>query len=283
MRAKSKSKNKNNKHQVKLLTKAEFDRLSPSKRRVMIAQDVIQQLDIEQYTAKSSVYISGRLNNGGKFDPQDGINPKVSPSNVSTDPVHDLLVGGQVADGCHVCAAGAGCLSAIRLFDKAKYNKADYSDQLELDLDNTFHKYFPQEMRERLEGWFERSAGDDFWQGLDDDTRLRAIYQNVIDTNGNFAGMDCDKYHDYGYDDAKKLAKANEWWLPYAPADVAKMVAKKQAARDIAVKELAQAKTKRDKVEKQLAKIRRQEAELSTQESELTDLVSDLEYDLQEA
>lgn len=224
---------------LKPFTKAQFNRLSPAKRRLLIAQDVLAQLDMKTYVAQAGTYFDLYTKHQDQIEAEyfsgDDANSK--------DPLFDLLHSKQVAK-CHVCAAGAACLSGARLFDQAKY--ITHGRDKDLMMDETVHQYFPKDMRWRMENWFENSDGDADWSGLPADKRLRFIYQQIVDNKGVYFSPATDGFR---------------WWWKYVPAKAAKLAKVKKAEQEL------------EQVNTELAKADQLRERLADRQAELEDLI----------
>lgn len=167
-----------------------FQKLSLEKQRVKIAQDVIEQLQIKRFIARTGIYAS------------------VPVIPVRVDPEEQFNLALESARGCHVCGIGGVFLSAVRINDDMTYSEAMHGSMdsslggVSLDdgmMRKYLRKWFSDHQLSLIESAFETKFmgtsndhrklttavawGDRFDKSKD---RLKAICQNIIDNNGKF-------------------------------------------------------------------------------------------------
>lgn len=170
-----------------------FDNASPEQKRVMIAQDVLDQIKAKRYIAKSGTWV----------DPQ--YNRNVSVKN--TDSVQKLFAD-NVIEKCDVCALGGMFMSCTNLNNNVSvktlnningYNNVGLGDRIKKNtkLPNELNRIFSKDQLTLIEIYFEGGSG---WFLSDDDDphvfnffeqktatqRLVAIMKNIIKNNGTF-------------------------------------------------------------------------------------------------
>lgn len=158
-----------------------------------IAHDIIGQVLRRAFVAKPGTYAEVYESNNG---------------NIRQMFDQKKLLTSKKIGYCDVCAIGSALVSGIRLFNKAKFDGCG-ADQY--DAWNFAIRFFEpvqvvlierafeqgdgglqSDDDEDLEGWVKPSqpamdAAEDFGHGLvDDDLRLCAIFQNIIDNDGTF-------------------------------------------------------------------------------------------------
>lgn len=166
-----------------------FQKLSPENKRVSIAKDVIKQLVANKITAQTGSYFELR-----------------SDENIVNE---DLSFAISKAKSCNVCALGALFSACVLKSNHFKLNSADiFADNKMVDIWRTpvteyLKPYFSKHQLAMIEIAFEKYAGGinikivknvktikkctDFGnQFLDDEDRMTAIMQNIIDNNGKF-------------------------------------------------------------------------------------------------
>lgn len=210
---------------MKPMTKDKFRKLTANQKRVLIAKDVLAQLALKNFIATSGRYI---VIDG--VDCDDHVSPRFEGEDAEKkDPLFELLNQKAMPD-CHVCAVGAACCSAVRLFDEAVYKEAGTFDGQEkwLDMWATVAKYFAED-HDEMERWFEYNNStelggpveiDEVFNIQSDNTRMSAIYQNIVDNGGRFKPI---KF----------------WWRKYLPQKAWKPFADQEAKRQKANQELA--------------------------------------------
>lgn len=167
----------------KPMTKAQFERLSPQKKRLMIAKDVLRQLDARRYipAGKDAKDAWGGRTSHGSF--------YVGTNRLGTQGDLDFEADAQKVfrklPQCHVCAIGAAAVSAARVFDRLTVE--DVCDQEQ----DVVRQYFPDDQADAMEGTFELVYGDPEIMRLKTRRgRLRAIFANVVKNKGDFIRSD---------------------------------------------------------------------------------------------
>ena len=192
------------KSKIKRAKKVPFSKLSKPQKRVAIAKDVIAQIKIGRYVANVGAYI-------------DSINFK-NDLEMGEMKNKDIQKNFGKIENCTVCAMGACLMSATKFANKLNFRDIGGSTD---DLDNKkvkdlFSKLFSPEQLLMIEtafegegeswndesrvaydlfnlnkGYFKGSdmlrASDSFGNGYEeDDEKLIAIMQNIIDNKGTF-------------------------------------------------------------------------------------------------
>lgn len=191
---------------LKPLTKAEFSKLSDDQKRVMIAQDVVAQLRLDKFLATSGDYMvlsQGSYNlesfSADDLEGTDLTRQQISQIFASPDPLHTMF-NAKNAPQCNVCAIGAACCSAVRLFDDASYGEDhQVPKHVSIDMWGTVGRYFSKEQQQLMEGWFERwekTEGEDDkryvtgitkeWRLITPADRLMAVYSDIAANKGTF-------------------------------------------------------------------------------------------------
>lgn len=159
---------------MNILNKESFDCLSKAKKRVAIAQDVIQRIDANKILPNNGNFFNNRCDLDHKKDPKESFNTQT----------------------CEVCAKGALMVSWVGNFDNASWRDieefgeeiGDMSYPLEL-LD-----IFGRKMLDNIEAAFESKTY--IWHYDENVTfdyaeqfkeyDLRGIMQYIVDHKGNF-------------------------------------------------------------------------------------------------
>jgi hypothetical protein len=164
-----------------------FNSLTKEEKRVAIAKDVIEQLDLQKFTAKSGTYFSLNLPDY-----------KVVKEGVSLQKQFDK------AETCKVCAMGAVFASKVRLGNEFEvpYSTCIVSiddDYIVNSTDSLFSEYEMRLMEFFFEGadinetiYHESEDYDSIDEKVREfcdtyktaDERMRAIMQNIIDSEG---------------------------------------------------------------------------------------------------
>lgn len=168
-----------------------FQKLSPRKQRIAIAEDVVEQVKVRAYLATTSLYVqSSTLEDAidGKW------NEEKRTYTGGIDLQTALLKG--VPD-CQVCGLGAAFCSMARLGDQVELSDAD-------NIHDTLEPIFGAHQLALIEYAFEGddAGGTSEDAGMseeemeacvnfhekypDDNKRLRAIFKNVIKNDGSF-------------------------------------------------------------------------------------------------
>ena len=181
--------------QVIEISKKEFNQLSAPEKRILIAKDVIKQIELKRYLAKSGSYIE--LPYTGKYRTLYNTNL-------------DIKQNFEEIDNCEVCAMGACILSLTKI--KNKLNFSDIGGTVtslnKEKVKSLFNKTFTPRQLLMIETAFEKGTtgdklGREFYNHrltLDEifkclnyakkysssKSLLIAIMQNIIDNKGMF-------------------------------------------------------------------------------------------------
>jgi hypothetical protein len=170
-----------------------LDGMTDAEARIAIAKDVIKHLDSKKLNAKSGAYCIFKSEAG---------QPPLSESDGGSD-LRGLL--STKVHHCDVCAKGAMFIAHVMRFNEVKLPSADwaYFDPARAFNGESFVtsplQYFDEDQLDLIEAAFE---GDDVQGSLseeetddaesfslsheNDDERLRAIMQNIVDNGGTF-------------------------------------------------------------------------------------------------
>ncbi len=153
----------------------DLSKISKAEARVLIAQDVLNQLNLKKIIATSGTYFAfgDTTFDGGDF-------------------LHEVLDKTQ----CQVCALGSLYYSRVQVANETKCDVVEKIREDEsLNSINNVHTIMPDlnqyfdwsaldKIENYFEGWFE---GDTFYNdNSDPEIRMRKIMQNIIDNNGDF-------------------------------------------------------------------------------------------------
>lgn len=170
---------------------ARFDKASRAVKRVMVAEDVLQQLRMKKYTAAHGIYFrisDDRLEEcgGSVVNPENG-GPEAAVSRADVSSAINAL-------GCNVCAIGAAFASVVRLDDRLKIGKlmadSEYGSHLSAEVTFTgimqrkAQSVFPHDLLREMESAFEQGYygyGEVEGGGA---KRMRAIFKNIIANKG---------------------------------------------------------------------------------------------------
>lgn len=171
-----------------------FKKMSPERQRVTIAKDVIALLLAEEITAKKGVYME--LDNGieTKFWPDGGLSAPLDKTGKVQ--LHKLI---ESSETCDVCGIGACFVAAVRRADNLQVKDLRFSGD-----DGAMRRYLQQwfslDQISLIEAAFEKKfvyyAGNNTQKGFraedfgkdyaEDGPRLQAIFQNIVDNDGEF-------------------------------------------------------------------------------------------------
>lgn len=178
-----------NKETTKVLSTEAFNALPGWEQRVIVAEDVIEQIKVGRYRAGRGSYLYVNALNVGRED--------------------DVKDNFDQISGCRVCALGACLMSITHFKNKLKFNEVTEMEIRSKDSASRelMKGFFSGAQWYLIEKAFERGGnapvgkamvtipglvfgvkhavrfGDNYW---DDDTRLVAIMQNIIDNEGVF-------------------------------------------------------------------------------------------------
>lgn len=177
------------KSKKRLLTLKKLEDMSPAEARVLVAKDVIAAIKAKEMVATPGKYI----------ELPDEIKDKIQEIYDAMDDNRDIDDDARKILGrrqCGVCAVGAAAVGLVKRFDNEKIT--------DLSGYNTAMKLFPWEMLHNMETAFEvdHLIGEQRPEVVDyiannpaqsfgvkyanPDTRLKAIFQNIIDNDGDF-------------------------------------------------------------------------------------------------
>lgn len=171
---------------TKRVTKKDYDKLTPKQKRLLVAKDVLKQLEARKYKPAGGEggggFYLGADESGSSFADDDGAG------------VYEQ--DGQTffkKNSCYVCAVGAAVVSQARVFDKCTVGDVVFHQESMLadlfaDSGGTYGN-----MRNDME-----SAYEDGPEGPDVKiaklksrrNRLKAIYENVVRNKGDFIPVD---------------------------------------------------------------------------------------------
>lgn len=171
-----------------------FNKANKARKRVMIAKDVLAQLDAKRFKAKQGYWVKPD-NKGERFKHKS-----------EQQEVCDLVSG-----KCQVCGIGALFVSAVTFADKLKVQEltgvsnrdlepAVTNDGVAFLSDSVFDylsRFFDDDQLNKIETAFENGHGhcfdveaESFWANLQDvpepELRMRLIMQNIISNKGYF-------------------------------------------------------------------------------------------------
>ena len=153
----------------------DLSKIPKAEARVLIAQDVLNQLNLKKIIATSGTYFAfgDTTFDGGDF-------------------LHEVLDKTQ----CQVCALGSLYYSRVQVANETKCDVVEKIREDEsLNSINNVHTIMPDlnqyfdwsaldKIENYFEGWFE---GNTFYNdNPDPEIRMRKIMQNIIDNNGDF-------------------------------------------------------------------------------------------------
>lgn len=159
----------------RLIPLKKLEDYTPAEARVLVAKDVLKAIEAEEMTAQPGTYAS--------------LLWVESMEELNAEPGDDLrkVIGRKP---CQVCAVGAAAIGIVRRFNGVQV-RGTYEEPWGGDAHSIANRLFPIEMRAEMEAAFE---GDEtreaaFQLGakhVDDNERLKAIFQNIIDNDGDF-------------------------------------------------------------------------------------------------
>jgi hypothetical protein len=176
---------------IKARNKA-FEKLSPAKKRVAIAKDVLAQLKTKKFIAQSGTYVD-----------TDVILTKA-------DLKRDASLVLDKAPSCTVCGIGGLFVSAVCQADKAPvsqfgYNSGDEGADFQVDGQSAYNyleQFFDSQTLVNIESAFEQESFSRWtdtetfhgstdakrfaYNESDDNTRLRLIMENIVKNRGEF-------------------------------------------------------------------------------------------------
>jgi len=193
--------------QPKLISKAEFDKMSPKQRRLLVAKDVLASLRLERIVATRGTYFS--TNHGDECRAKELLHLDIGPS---CDARRALSALRQ----CHVCARGAVVIAAIERFDE-RIAWVDGSGNLfssiwvmasdENEIEDIFPAEIMSDMEDIFESWELRLADLPGEKPEAKDT-LMLIMKHIVAHGGNFSRTGfCREMNARAKSMAKKVAR----------------------------------------------------------------------------
>lgn len=156
---------------LKTITKAQFNKLSNPEKRVLIAQDVVAQLEAKKFVQKRGSYFEFEvpdkklhhyeLVKGERYSPLDDCyadSRKESAQKLIKDST------------CYVCAKGAAICSFVQKFNEKEISELHEDDD---DLAEIFGHNLWQELERHFEGWDGNSQKS-----------LKSLMNNIIENKG---------------------------------------------------------------------------------------------------
>lgn len=173
-----------------------FEKLSPAKKRVSIAQDVLAQIKAKKYFAKQETYVN--IVGDKQLDDAESHTFEFYDQAYARD-AQIALVNDELS--CNVCALGALITSTVKIDDKCSIRELTQIRRGRV-AHGRLLKYFGHKQLGLIETAFERDstfavewrcskpsikAALDFGKKRVNTTaRLKAIMQNIVDNNGQF-------------------------------------------------------------------------------------------------
>lgn len=161
----------------------QFQKLTPSEKRVQIARDVLAQLRSKRLVATSGSWLTGVF--GDSLYSREDVENNVE--------LQDLL---KKQETCEGCALGGMFMCAVERHNKLKVGNLPNDGLIdEDDAVNYLRKFFPINQLDEIEAAFERGGGarsgteeaEDFASEVEDDEeRMRLIMENIIVNKGRF-------------------------------------------------------------------------------------------------
>lgn len=183
-------------------TNAEFKKATKAQKRVLVAKDVLAQINAKRYTAEAGVWV--RPNWSYKID---------SYSINTTDSVQKLFADRSI-ESCNVCALGGMFMSCTNLNNNTTVEQlsAEAEDSLGENIEhgenlsNGLNKIFTSKQLQLIEMYFENGEGwfgeyghtgcangadqqhiEAFYERYqNDDDRLKEIMKNIVANDGTF-------------------------------------------------------------------------------------------------
>ena len=159
-----------------------WDDMTPAERRVALAKDVIKQIHAKKIEVRAGWgFVAPKYDAWGSFYdlPNDIEHEEV----ISKDDVNVMK------KDCYVCAMGALFLSRVDKFNKITWGDLNCKKPDHDSIVKALRGSFSRRQLVMIENAFERYDGDgcEFGDALDDeDDRLLAIMQNIVDHDGTF-------------------------------------------------------------------------------------------------
>lgn len=163
----------------------EFEKMSPSEKRVQIARDVLAQLAAKRLIATPGIWLSGMRDN------------LLKSSDFVKDPELQKVLG--KTKQCTGCALGGMFMCAVERANKLKVgelsNDSQKSGNIEFeDVFTYMEKFFSRNQLDQIESAFEKGEGasdvydaNDWLEEVDDASeRMRLIMENIVANKGKF-------------------------------------------------------------------------------------------------
>jgi hypothetical protein len=170
---------------------AEFKKATKAQKRVMIAQDVLDQLKAKRYVAESGCWVQPNIHSAWE--------QKLSHH----DSVQELFIE-QKIESCNVCALGGLFMSCTNfnnntLLEDLDFASSELGDLIEeVKLSNKLNSIFSVKQLKLIEVYFEGNDGY-FYKNREYDTvkafyikypsdkkRLQLIMENIVENEGTF-------------------------------------------------------------------------------------------------
>lgn len=156
---------------LKTITRAAFDKLPNPTKRVLIAQDVIAQLDAKKFVSNRGNYFEFKVPKKKQEEYGVGESERYEPladyyAEYKTDTAQKLIKDST----CYVCAKGAAICSFVQKFNNKSIQDLDEND-------DDLVKIFGDELWEAIEHHFEGWSGNA-------SKSLRWLMNNIIENNG---------------------------------------------------------------------------------------------------
>lgn len=179
-----------------------FVRMSPDRQRVQIARDILAQIETNRFIAKSGTYL--RLFDGAKanklFYPWGAISSDET-ARLSAEAKQTQIQTALANIRCKVCAIGSAFVAAVDRANECTVSQMRGTND-DFYMRRYLRKWFSTKQLGLIESAFERdtnfaarrrvlaserAAAVDFGRRIQSDReRLIAIWQNVIDNDGEF-------------------------------------------------------------------------------------------------
>lgn len=187
------------------ITLTKLESMTPSAARKIIAQDCLQWLELEKIVPSNGIYIGFEAEIGEDDKPayyEGGCKDFYQLSNDDEIPAHVLIEQMPEEVRCQVCALGLATIASVCRFNEVKAVELEASSSVTR---RYLEKFFPVEqiymMECAFEGWDAYILFDSFFPPPDHANeklnafhkkyfggrdRLRAIFQNIVDNEGEF-------------------------------------------------------------------------------------------------
>lgn len=179
----------------------DIEGMEPAARRVLIAQDALALLAANQLTPTTGIYVDTDMR---------ALPPET--------PAHELF--NALPTGCGACALGFMLVATVRRFNKVCLGDlGDFGNLVDIGPERTplvdyLKTFFEAEQLDLMECVFEayiskegtrryhhELLGHEWYQGDSDAHVMRAIFQNIVDNNGEFVIPDLEPDDELANDD----------------------------------------------------------------------------------